>query len=288
MAGILDESLDASFSNKPDELMSKPNWAQAWVMSAGVIMNIITAILLFSGIAFHTGMPIARDVPVIDKVLPDMPAESIGLISGDRITSVNGTPVATWNEMSEIIHKFPEQDIQLTWERDGVMMDSHVTTTYQVAVIEGELDTLGAIGIYAIVDYRDINIGEALGLGFRSTAGSLSLIGSSLKMLVTGQASIKELGGPIMVAQMAGETARAGWLPLLAFTAFFSVNLAFINVLPIPGLDGGHILITIIQAIVRRPLPMKVRLAIQQAGMVLLLMLFITVIYNDISRLFTG
>ena len=87
---------------------------------------------------------------------------------------------------------------------------------------------------------------------------------------------------------MAGETAKAGFIPLLAFMAFFSVNLAFINILPVPGLDGGHILIILVQAIIRRPLSIKVRLVIQQVGMVLLLMLFVTVIYNDFSRLFTG
>jgi regulator of sigma E protease len=104
--------------------------------------------------------------------------------------------------------------------------------------------------------------------------------------LVSGQASLKELGGPIFIAQLAGETAKLGWIPFLSLMALISCNLAFINVLPIPGLDGGHIFLTLIEGIIRRPLTVKVRLAIQQIGMVLLLMLMITVIVNDVGRLF--
>jgi regulator of sigma E protease len=110
----------------------------------------------------------------------------------------------------------------------------------------------------------------------------------SIKMLVTGEASLKELGGPIMIAQLAGETARAGIPSFLSFMALISINLAFINILPIPGLDGGHIFVSIIQVIIRKPLSVKTRMIFQQIGMALLLLLMITVLYNDIGRLFTN
>ena len=105
-------------------------------------------------------------------------------------------------------------------------------------------------------------------------------------MLGNGQASLNDLGGPIMIGQIAGETAKAGWIPLLGFMALISINLAFLNILPVPGLDGGHIFIILIESIIKRPLSLKVRLAVQQVGMVLLLMLMVTVMFNDISRLF--
>ncbi|MFQ6605020.1 MAG: RIP metalloprotease RseP [Fidelibacterota bacterium] len=288
MSGVIDESLDTTIEHKPYELMSKPNWAQAWVMSAGVIMNILLALAIYTGISWHTGRPEPRDEPVIAEVIPGMPAESIGLQSGDRILSINGDPIETWTEMSSRVHAIPNADILLVWEHDGEKREARVTTSWQQRLVDGKIDTLGAIGIYPQIDYIEIGLGEAIKLGARSTAGSVLLIGSSLSMLFSGEASIKELGGPIAVAQMAGESAKAGWVNLLVFMAFFSINLAFINILPVPGLDGGHILVTLIQAVIRRPLSVKFRLVIQQIGMALLLLLFATVIINDIGRLFTG
>ena len=125
-------------------------------------------------------------------------------------------------------------------------------------------------------------------MGATATVRGFVIIILSIRMLTSGQASIKELGGPIMIAQLAGETAKAGWIPFLSLMALISCNLAFINILPIPGLDGGHIFITLIEGIIRRPLTMKMRMAIQQIGMVLLLMLIVTVMVNDIGRLFSN
>ena len=114
------------------------------------------------------------------------------------------------------------------------------------------------------------------------------MIVRSLTMIATGGASMKEIGGPILIAQLAGESARAGMIALLSFTAIISINLAFINILPIPGLDGGHILLVTLEAITRRQFSLKVRMMIQQAGMAMLLLLIIVVIYNDLSRIFTN
>jgi regulator of sigma E protease len=105
-------------------------------------------------------------------------------------------------------------------------------------------------------------------------------------MLASGQATIKDLGGPIMIGQIAGETAKAGWIPLFNFMALISINLAFLNILPVPGLDGGHIFIILIETIIRKPLSIKSRMVIQQVGMVLLLGLMFTVMFNDVTRLF--
>ena len=105
-------------------------------------------------------------------------------------------------------------------------------------------------------------------------------------MLTSGVASVSDLGGPIMIAQLAGQTANEGWIPLLSFMALISVNLAFLNILPIPGLDGGHIFIILIESIIRRPLTLKARMLIQQIGMTFLLILMVTVVFNDITRLF--
>ena len=109
------------------------------------------------------------------------------------------------------------------------------------------MDTVGFIGIAPEMQYIDVDFLQAGGSGFNSTMVGFGIIVVSIKMLVTGEASLKELGGPIMIAQLAGETARAGIPTLLSFMALISINLAFLNILPIPGLDGGHIFISIMK-----------------------------------------
>lgn len=127
MAGVIDESLDTTIEHKPDELMSKPNWAQIWVMSAGVIMNVLLAIGIFTGIAYHSGRPEIKDIPVVSQVIEDMPAAEIGLQEGDIITAIDGKAISTWMEMSAIIHTIPKQEIDLTWERNNKPMSAKVT-----------------------------------------------------------------------------------------------------------------------------------------------------------------
>ena len=288
MAGLIDENLDSKIEHKSYELMSKPRLAQAWVMSAGVIMNVILALVIYTGIAYNQGNPIISDEPVIAQILEGQPAEEAGMQTGDRIVEINGEPIETWRELTEIIHAIPNTSINLHFERKGIIIEKNLVTSSQPALIDGAIDTLGAIGIAANVTYEPINIFQAIGGGWRATKGVFELIGMTLKMLVTGAATMKDIGGPIFIAQMAGETARAGIGPLLWLMAMISVNLAVINILPIPGLDGGHLMVIGIESIIRRPLSVKAKIAIQKVGMAFLLIIMITVIFNDIGRLFTN
>ena len=148
------------------------------------------------------------------------------------------------------------------------------------------MDTVGVLGIYPEFLYMDITVSEAISIGWSRTIGSFGMIIESLRMLGSGDASVSDFGGPIMIAQLAGQTAKAGMIPFLTFMALLSVNLAFLNILPIPGLDGGHIFIHLIEAVIRKPLTLKTRIAIQQIGMAFLLILMVTIIFQDITRLF--
>ena len=166
------------------------------------------------------------------------------------------------------------------------ILDFSFNTSYLVIPVDDGIDTIGIIGIRPEYFYSPVNLGQAIAYGYNGTSNSFGLIMLTFQMLGSGQASLNDLGGPIMIGQIAGETAKAGWIPLLGFMALISINLAFLNILPVPGLDGGHIFIILIESIIKRPLSLKVRLAVQQVGMVLLLMLMVTVMFNDISRLF--
>ncbi len=288
MAGLIDENLESKIEHKPYELMSKPRLAQAWVMSAGVIMNVLLALAIYTGIAYNQGNPVISEEPVIAQIFEGQPAEAAGMLVGDRIIEINGESIETWQELTEIIHSIPNTQINLHFERDDVIIEKDLVTSFQPALVDGKIDTLGVIGIAAEVTYEPINFLQAIGGGWQATMGVFGLIGTTLKMLATGAANMKDIGGPIFIAQMAGETARAGLVPLLFLMAMISVNLAVINILPIPGLDGGHLLVIGIESIIRRSLSLNVKIAIQKVGMAFLLILMMIVIFNDIGRLFTN
>ena len=286
MAGIIDESMDTNITSAPDEFMSKSFLSQVFVMSAGVIMNVLFAFSIYTGLSYHFGKPVENPSAIVSHLVDEMPAKEAGILSGDKIISVNGEPVDNWNDMVLHIHSIPEKMITLEIDRDGEHIKKQFTTSFRLNQTETGVDTVGFIGIAPEMQYIDVDFLQAGVSGFNSTMVGFGIIVISIKMLVTGEASLKELGGPIMIAQLAGETARAGIPTLLSFMALISINLAFLNILPIPGLDGGHIFISIIQVIIRKPLSVKTRMVFQQIGMAFLLLLMIIVFYNDISRLF--
>jgi len=286
MAGIIDESMDTNITSAPDEFMSKSFLSQVFVMSAGVIMNVLFAFSVYTGLSYHFGKPVENPSAIVSHLVDEMPAKEAGILSGDKIISVNGEPVDNWNDMVLHIHSIPEKMITLEIDRDGQHIKKQFTTSFRLNQTETGVDTVGFIGIAPEMQYIDVDFLQAGVSGFNSTMVGFGIIVISIKMLVTGEASLKELGGPIMIAQLAGETARAGIPTLLSFMAIISINLAFLNILPIPGLDGGHIFISIIQVIIRKPLSVKTRMIFQQIGMAFLLLLMIIVFYNDIGRLF--
>ncbi len=286
MAGIIDESIDTKINHKDDEFMSKPLWAKLWVMSAGVIMNTILAFIIFSSIGYYQGTAKISDEPIIAEVIEEMPAEKAGLLVGDRVLKINDNAIYTWSDLTKSIHQKPDEEIKLEIDRYGEILDFNLTTTIREIPDKDGTSNVGAIGIIPQIMYDEMTLFQALNSGITRTLGSFGMIVESLKMLGSGAASVSDFGGPIMIAQLAGKTAEAGVIPFFAFMALLSVNLAFLNILPIPGLDGGHIFIHLLEGIINRPLPLKARIAIQQLGMTFLLILMVTIIFQDITRLF--
>ena len=284
VAGIIDESMDVKYDKKPYELMSKPKWKQIWFQSAGVIMNLVLAFVIFTGLSSYSGKIIPSDEPIINEIIPDLPAYKYGLQIGDRIQSVNGKNIKSWGDLTNEIHQRPNQDLDLIILRNEKSLNISLTSISQINPSTG--DSIGIIGMRPKYESFPVSMIESMNMGVGATIRGFGMAILTIKMLTSGQASMKELGGPIMIAQLAGQTAKAGWIPFLTLMALISCNIAFINILPIPGLDGGHIFMTLIEGIIRRPLTIKMRLAIQQVGMLLIFMLMITVIVNDIGRLF--
>jgi len=285
MAG---ENPDEPSEGKPFEFMSKPIWIRSLVVIAGPMMNYLLAIFIFWGIFFFAGkQEIKEDSNLIGAVAVQSPAEKGGIKPGDKIISINGVKVKTFSDMAEVIHPQLEKEVEVIWERDGREYSAKIKTFKDRVLNEkGEIEYIGKIGIGpTFVTIKD-NFFEAFVDGVSSvwfiTVESIKFIIN----LIRGTASVKLLGGPIFIAQTAGETARLGMVSLLSFMALLSVNLTIVNVLPIPMLDGGHLVFMLIEKIRRKPLSPKQRLAVQQVGLAFLVLLILLVTYNDIMRMF--
>jgi regulator of sigma E protease len=258
------------------------------VSSAGVLMNLLLAVIIFSVLTFQNGIAVSSEEPVIGSVVEEMPAYEAGMQEGDRVVSVKGESVESWEEMTRLIRNAAEQEIIIEVSREGEIHPVSLTPVSQQTIIDGDLRIVGMIGISAEYSIRHAGLFESFGYGFKNTGYWLKLTVKSLAMLVTGQESLKNIGGPIMIAQLAGESAKSGAGALFGFIAIISVNLALINILPIPALDGGHIVVALTESAIRRELALKTKIRIQQAGMALLFALIALVLINDVFRLFNG
>jgi len=192
--------------------------------------------------------------------------------------------------MTDIVSKSAGKPLQFQIERNGSLLTVEVTPKAVNEVgQDGESKIVGKIGISAIafVERRPLSFGQALTKGWEQAKFTSAMMVKTLYWLVTGKKSAKEvIGGPIMIGKMAGDFAKTGFINLLELLAYLSLMLAIINILPLPVLDGGHLVMIIIEGITGKPIPTKVKVAIQQVGMALMLMLILFVIYNDISRIF--
>ena len=288
VAGMIDESLDPDSANISNErkFKYKPMWAKIFILSGGVIMNFLLSIFIFTFLIFQTGTYDIDQSTTIGTVVENYPAKSIGIRDGDKIISVNNLHVQDWESMTELINKNPNEKLLITWIRgEKVYSDSLVTKTDN-RIIEGDLVAVGMIGVSPLLHNREVNLFEAFGLGLNKFYSLVEMMSSSIKLLLLGKVSINEMAGPLMIAKVAGETAVQGMYAILGLMAFLSINLGLINILPVPGLDGGHIAIVIVEKFYGQELPIRVKMAIQQFGMLLLLLLFITIMINDISRIF--
>ena len=145
VAGIIDESMDTKYENKPYELMSKPKWKQIWFQSAGVIMNLILAFIIFTGLSNYSGMIVPSKMPIINEVIENMPADQSGLKAGDVIKAVNGKSIKTWSELTKEIHERPNQNIDIIYQRGSTKSNILLESTFQINPTNG--DTIGIIGI---------------------------------------------------------------------------------------------------------------------------------------------
>lgn len=285
---------DGEEKNEKDSFAAQKIWKRLVILAAGVIMNVILAWGLFS-VGYMIGLPqVTEDVSknaiisepsvIIASVVADSPAATAGLQSGDIIKQVNGQVIASESSLQEIIGANDGQIVSLAVDRNGEDID----ILAEPASKDGGRATIG-VAIFASGTVR-YPFFSAILEGAKTTGTMLKEItvafGSLFGNLFQGKPVADQFAGPIGIANITGEAARLGFIYLLQFTALLSLNLAIINILPFPALDGGRILFLIIEKFKGRPVKQEIETLIHNIGFILLIALIIFVTYKDVVRLF--
>jgi regulator of sigma E protease len=228
---------------------------------------------------------------VVGQVLPGRPAVRAGVEPGDTIVALNGRRILQWYDVLEVLQDNKGETLSMELAgpigRRTIEVRPEVETTQG---LDGKPRQVGRVGISVQLDFRSepLSIGAALVEGWNATVSSSTQIVRTVRGLFSGRISGREVGGPILIGQLAGESARMGVDPFVAFMALISINLAILNLLPIPVLDGGQFLFLLAEAVIRRPLPLKLRERLTAVGLVLIVLLMGLAFSNDIRRLFGG
>ncbi|HUV31299.1 MAG TPA: RIP metalloprotease RseP [Acidobacteriota bacterium] len=288
MAG---EHPDEHTRGTPEEFMSKSVGQRAMVIFAGPFMNYLLAILVLGAVLYFTGRPVFDDQRVlVGETVPGDPADRAGIATGDQILAVNGQQVHDFDSLRLRVNAHVGEPIEVSWIHEGDTITADITTVVEEQMnVKGALDSVGVIGIkQKVLRFENYGMLNSLKHGFVGANIWVVEVIRFVKKTVTGEVSAKLIGGPLFIAQQSGKEARKGVASLFYFMAFLSVNLAILNVLPIPVLDGGQLLFLSIERIKGKPLSMKARVVAQQVGIVFLLTLVVMVTYNDIMRFIRG
>jgi regulator of sigma E protease len=360
------ETVEDSRTGAPDEFLSKSKWVRFQVYVAGPVMNLALAVLVLAGVLSRgADVPLYKSQPaVIGAVSVGSPAEAAGLELGDRIVSVDGKDVRTWDDLDIAVIPKAGKELAIVAVRDNHRVDIRVTPnshgTFEVGdlgidppyrpeitlvspgepadvaglrrgdvilAINGEsvreadktvekihnspgvpivmtveregasrdvtVTPRGAAGAARIgvsispfeVERIDPTLGQAFQMSLKQNWENTVNIGKTLQGLVTRETPVKQLMGPVGIAQLSGSAAAIGWSALFGLMAMISLNLGLLNLLPVPVLDGGHIAILAVEGLARRDLSIRVKERILMAGAAVMVLLMVTVIYNDIARI---
>ncbi len=265
---------------------AKPVWQRSAVVAAGPIANFLLAIVLYAGLNATVGV---RVMPAfVDAVVPETPAARAGFMPGDKIIDIDGTGIERFEDLQRIVGSGAGTELTFTVERgaEKVVLKATPNADEQKDTF-GRTFRRGLIGIQRSISadkIQTLSVGpvEALTRGVKETYGNITATLAGLSDIITRRQSAEQMGGPILMAEVTAKIAELGWEPMLRWIAFISANIGFLNLLPIPVLDGGHLLFYGYEAIRRKPASDRFQQFGFQVGLALLMMLMIFVNFNDL------
>ena len=259
------------------------------ILLAGVFMNVVLALTVTTGVAGWYGKGYLT--PVVDSVVAGKPAALAGMQTGDSVVAIDGKPIARWDEVLEAVSAAPGKSVTFAVVR-GIGQQTIVMTpeAQEIVTATGEKQVVGRIGVGVRqnVIREPVTAGEAMRGGWTLTWSMAGAVLKTLGNLFSGEVSVSQLGGPVEIARSSVAAAQSGGESLWMLIAFLSINLAVLNLLPIPLLDGGQILLQVAESVWRKPFHPMVKEWYARIGLVAIGALFLTVTFNDLKRLVTG
>ncbi|MBU1231753.1 MAG: RIP metalloprotease RseP [Proteobacteria bacterium] len=284
-----DEQEEAA-GEKAVSFAHKAVWQRFLIVFAGPLFNLLFSVLLFFLIFSFVGLPDSRDTTRVGQVNLNSPAAAADIQVDDIILSINGQPTLQWMDVLNMVKDSKGQELSLQVLRADKELQLGVTPSVDMVknIFGEEVEERYMIGIVKAEElfYTPTGLIGAFAAACSQTWMYISLTVMGFVKLAQQVIPVKELGGPILIAQIAGKQMQAGWINLAYFMGLLSVNLGILNLLPIPVLDGGHLVFLGVEAVRRKPMTEKIQIVAQQVGMAFLGTLMIFVFYNDIARIF--
>jgi regulator of sigma E protease len=280
---------EISEADKAVSFSHKKVWQRFGIVFAGPLFNLLFATFLFLVMFSFAGLPKPVDSTLISKLSPGSVAEQIGLVEGDVIMAIDETSTTSWQQVSELIRDCQGRELILKIDRNGkeLIFKARPAMEKVKNIFGEEVGQRYMLGITRSdeVTYEQVSLLEAVKAAFIQTWNLIYLTILGIVKIFQQVVPASELGGPIRIAEIAGQQMKAGWMNFLYFMGLLSVNLGVLNLLPVPVLDGGHLVFLTIEGIRRKPLSEQAMLWAQKVGIVLLGSLMIFVFYNDIARI---
>ena len=262
---------------------AKAVWQRFLIVLAGPMANFLFAITVFAAVFSFHGEP--RTPPVVAQVVPGSAAAAAGIRPGDRVTMIGGQGIQRFEDIADIVSLRPGETLRMDIYRGATQV--HLTVVPGTRVEKDRFGNVFRIGMLGVASGDRVVVPlrphEVLAAAVRQTASSVRMMVDTLAQVITGRRAASELGGPLRIAQFSGQVASIGWFEVVMFMTMISINLGFINLLPVPLLDGGHLFFYAIEAVRRRPLTPVAQEWAFRSGLALLLTLMVFVTMNDLG-----
>ena len=276
-----DDANPLAKSSDPDSYNSKKPWQKILILLAGPFANFILAFFIYFGISLYGIPTVKKSVePIVGEVVKGKPAYKAGFKTGDKIIKINNFTIENWSDVSKAIEK-SKAPLNIEVLRDGKEI------TFKLNPILENNRTIIGVGVNrdALFEYKPMPFVDAIKNAYKKTVDAAFLIGKGVGQVATGEVDSKNIGGAITIFDLIIKMAKEGAVFLLSMVAFISVNLGVLNLLPIPALDGGHIMFNLYEILTRRELNEKVMLSLTMAGWVFLIGLMFFGLFNDVNRI---